>query len=153
MSQPVTLPGFSSLIQSATRPGFVLVVDDEPFFAEAAMEMLLHAGYLATFALDGRQALRELEATPAIDLLLTDVVMPGMDGFALAAKAATLRPELRVLYSSVHVELARGLTAIEEAKDRIIEKPYRQHALIAAVRQALGNRRPPMRALPDLPDA
>lgn len=133
-----TLQGGSASAQPARSPGFVLVVDDEPFFAEVAMEMLLYAGYLATFALDPRTALRELETRPAIDLLLTDVVMPGMDGFALAAEATALRPRLRVLYSSVHVDLARGLTAIDEAKNRIIEKPYRQQALIAAVRQALG---------------
>jgi len=119
------------------RPGFVLVVDDEPFFAEVAMEMLLHAGFHATVSLDPRAALRELEAQPAIDLLFTDVVMPGMDGFKLAAKAAALRPGIKVLYSSVHVDLARGLSAVGEDSERIVEKPYRQDALIAAVRKAL----------------
>jgi CheY-like chemotaxis protein len=123
----------------AGRPGFVLVVDDEPFFAEVAMEILLHAGYFATFALDARAALREIEANPAIDLLLTDVVMPGMDGFTLAAKASEMRPGLRILYSSAHVELARDLSAAGDAKQSIVEKPYRQDLLIDAIKKALAS--------------
>ena len=119
------------------RPGFVLVVDDEPFFAEAAMEMLLHAGYLATFALDARSALRALEANPDIDLLLTDIVMRGMDGFSLAQKAAEIRPGIRVLYSSAHIELARSLAAAGDGSEAIIEKPFRQDRLIDAVKIAL----------------
>src|SRR5690349_19790581 len=110
----------------SARAGFVLVVDDEPFFAGAAMEMLLHAGFLATFALDAKAALRELETNPDIDLLLTDIVMRGMDGFTLAQKAQEIRPGLRILYSSVHIELARSLTAAGGGYEAIIEKPFRQ---------------------------
>ncbi|HLG90312.1 MAG TPA: response regulator [Alphaproteobacteria bacterium] len=123
---------------SSARPGFVLVVDDEPFFAGAATEMLLHAGYLATFALDPKAALREIEANPDIDLLLTDVVMRGMDGFTLAQKAQEIRPGIRVIYSSAHVELARSLIAAGDGRDAIIEKPFRQDLLIDAVKIALG---------------
>ena len=123
---------------STVRPGFVLVVDDEPFFAGAATEMLLHAGYLATFALDPKAALREIETNPDIDLLLTDVVMRGMDGFTLAQKAQEIRPGIRVIFSSAHVELARSLTAAGDGGEAIIEKPFRQDRLIDAIKIALG---------------
>ena len=92
---------------------------------------------ISTFALDPRAALRELEANPDIDLLLTDIVMRGMDGFALAQRAAAIRPEIRVLYSSAHIELARGLTAAGDADQSIIEKPFRQNQLIDAIKIAL----------------
>ena len=121
----------------AARPGFVLVVDDEPFFAGAATEMLLHAGFLATFALDPKAALREIETNPDIDLLLTDIVMRGMDGFTLAQKAQEIRPSIRVIYSSAHIELARSLTAAGDGYEAIIEKPFRQDRLIDAVKIAL----------------
>ena len=127
---------------AALRPGFVLVVDDEPFFAGAATEMLLHAGYLATFALDPKAALRELETNPDIDLLLTDIVMRGMDGFTLAQRAQEIRPGIRVIYSSSHIELARSLTAAGDGYDAIIEKPFRQDRLIDAIKIALAPSRP-----------
>jgi len=96
----------------APEPGrtpYILVVDDEPFFAEVALEMLLRAGYLATFALGSRAALSALTDNPEIDLLFTDVVMPGADGFALAAEARRIRPGLPILFrASMSTSRASG---------------------------------------------
>ena len=115
----------------------ILVVDDEPLVAELAVETLLHAGYLVTFALDAASALKILQENTEIELLFADVVMPGTDGFKLAAQAAKLRPGLKVLYASGHVDLARQLIAVGEAPGQILEKPYRPSELVIAVRTTL----------------
>ena len=108
---------------STVRPGFVLVVDDEPFFAGAATEMLLHAGYLATFALDAKAALREIETNPDIDLLLTDVVMPGgVSGLDLARDARRLRQDLKIVVVSGYL---RGDSRASEVSGlAFLEKPF-----------------------------
>lgn len=128
-------------------PEGILVVDDEPTIAEMATEALLHAGYFATFALDAESALDKLRHAARLNLLFTDVVMPRIDGFKLAAMATLMQPDLRVLYATGYVDLASRLTAAGEPRARIIPKPYRPGDLVAAVRMMLdGNRgRPPAR--------
>ena len=86
------------------RPDFVLVVDDEPFFAEVAMEFLLRAGYLATSPSTRARRAAQLEAIPRSTCCSPTSAMPGMDRFTLAAKAFEMRPGLRILYSSAHIE-------------------------------------------------
>jgi CheY-like chemotaxis protein len=122
----------------ASTPAFILVVDDEPAVAEMATETLLHAGYHASFALDAYSGMRALEQQPDIDLLFTDIVMPGIDGFRLADMATSRRPGLKVLYATAYVGLSRELLAAGEIHGRILDKPYRPAQLISAVREALG---------------
>jgi Response regulator receiver domain len=72
------------------------VVDDEPLVRSMARDILLGAGYRVLEAADGEQALRVAEEHPgAIQVLLTDVVLPGINGKELAARMAALRPETR----------------------------------------------------------
>ena len=118
-------------------PAHILVVDDEPLVAEFATETLLHAGFVASFALRATGALEVVSDAPQLDLLLTDVVMPDMDGFKLAAISTALRPNLRVLYASGYGELSNQLIAAGESPINIVRKPYWQGDLVTAVRQAL----------------
>ena len=126
------------MADSSGASDFVLVVDDEPMVAEMATEALLHAGYRALFALDAYSGMGQLERNTEIDLLFTDVVMPGIDGFRFADMATARRPRLRVLYTTGYVGLARELQAAGELHGGILDKPYRPDSLVAAVRRALG---------------
>lgn len=128
------------MVERSSRAEFVLVVDDEPFVAEMATEALLHAGYGAAFALDAYSGMRILEQHQEIDLLFTDVVMPGIDGFRLADMAVARRPKVKVLYATAYVGLARELGAAGELHGRILDKPYRPGDLVAAIREVLGHR-------------
>src|SRR5262249_19201854 len=125
------------MIERSSRPECILVVDDEPSIAEMAMETLLHAGYTAICALDAYSGIQALEQRDDIDLLFTDIVMPGVDGFRLADMATSRRPGLRVLYTTGYVGLARELQAAGEIHGRILDKPYRPDVLISAVRDVL----------------
>ena len=79
----------------------ILVVDDEALVRSLARDILLGAGYHVLEAEDGEQALRVAEEHPgAIHVLLTDVVMPGINGKELAARVAALRPDTRMIFMS-----------------------------------------------------
>ena len=119
---------------------FVLVVDDEPLVAELAAEALSAAEFRVEPVLNAHGALAALSRNPNIDVLFTDVMMPKIDGFRLAAMATTLRPDLRVLFASGYPRQARELALKVNVHERILEKPYRPGDLVAAVRMLLDDK-------------
>ena len=74
----------------------ILLAEDEAMLRIIAVEMLQDAGFEVFEAGDGEEALALLKATPGIGLLLSDVKMPRMDGYALIEASLALRPELKV---------------------------------------------------------
>ena len=116
----------------------VLVVEDEPSVREFAESILSQYGYRVTSAACGRDALELLEQGLACDLLFTDVVMPGgMNGRELAAAAADLRPDLKVLYTSGYTENAIVHQGRLDHGVQLLSKPYRRDELARRVRQVL----------------
>jgi CheY-like chemotaxis protein len=113
----------------------VLVVDDEPEILAIAAEILQEGGYRVIEAASPLRALDVLEHEPAVELLFTDVIMPGMNGFELAQRARALRPDLRVLYTSGYV---RDATEAPGAA-RMLRKPWRAAQLEDEVRHALAH--------------
>jgi CheY-like chemotaxis protein len=78
----------------------VLVVDDEPLVLEVTALMLKDLGCEVVTALNAEDALEKLSADKRIEILITDINMPGMDGYELAATAKRVREELRVIMLS-----------------------------------------------------
>jgi PAS domain S-box-containing protein len=110
----------------------VLLVEDERAVRKLTRELLEQEGYQVLEAGDGVEALQvAAQHRGAIDLLLTDVVMPRMKGPELAAKLAAQRPDLRVLFMSGHSERNGG------ALNGIMVKPFRPETLAQRVREAL----------------
>jgi signal transduction histidine kinase/CheY-like chemotaxis protein len=108
----------------AIGSGSVLVVDDKPDLCELATQALQSFGYQVMAACSGEEALPYLADTQlAIDLLLTDVVMPRMNGVDLAARAIELRPDLRVLYMSGHAPDPRH-RALFANDGAFLQKPF-----------------------------
>jgi PAS domain S-box-containing protein len=117
-----------------TATGTVLVVEDNPEVAEVSSSLLEDLGYRVTLARTAREALDRLESHPDVDLLFSDIVMPGgMDGVALARTVRERFPGIPVLLTSGYSR------AMEEARGRfpILAKPYTTTALASAVRSAL----------------
>ena len=116
----------------------VLVVDDDASVRTVVVQVLRGVGYTVIEASGGRDALDLLESDERIDLLFTDMVMPGeLSGSDLAARACARRPGLKVLFTSGHpLDLL-----VDEARlggpVPLLMKPYRGHALRDAVRRAL----------------
>lgn len=118
-----------------TKPK-VLVVDDDNGVRAIAVALLQDSGYHAIDTDNGPTALAMIESDKEIALLLTDCVMPGMDGRELAAKAATLRPDLPIIFASgVSCESYFGTSRPEGIN--FILKPYRQQELDDAIRAIL----------------
>jgi len=117
----------------------VLVVDDEAALVRVAVRILERAGYTTLSAAGGAEALQLLERHPGrVDLLMTDVVMPGLSGPELVRSAVALRPDLKVLYTSGYSDDVILRDAVHDKRARFIEKPYTAGALRLQVRQVLG---------------
>jgi len=115
----------------------VLVVDDEAPILGLVRTMLERAGYLVLEASTGSEALQIAAHHPnAIDLLLTDILMPEMDGFQLAQQLQAQRPGVRVLYMSGYLDvISRGAGGLGAAP--CIRKPFKQHALTEEIARVL----------------
>ena len=113
----------------------VLVVDDDDAVRATTSEVLSELGYAVRTAAGGKQALALLAEDPAIDVLLTDVVMPGMSGPALAREVNRLHPALPVLFISGYAD-PEGLTG-EALPGRLVLKPFRRAHLAAQIEASL----------------
>jgi PAS domain S-box-containing protein len=115
----------------------VLLVEDEDIVRDLACRVLERSGYTVLACADGLEAL-EVAASHSghIDLLLTDVVMPGLRGYEVAAKVVETRPEIRVLYMSGYAEEALVGSPVVTG-GALIEKPFAIDVLTSRVREAL----------------
>jgi CheY-like chemotaxis protein len=113
----------------------ILVVEDEPQIRELAVEVLRDAGHCVLEAARGCEAILLFEERPEIDLIFTDIVMPGIDGFKVADMAKVRRPEVKILYVTGFEHRTRNFLGIVHG--RILRKPYRQSDLLQAVEEAL----------------
>jgi signal transduction histidine kinase/ActR/RegA family two-component response regulator len=116
----------------------ILLVEDDVSLRHLALRVLRRAGYTVLEAQSSRQAIALGASHPGrIDLLLTDVVMPDLNGRTVAERLTTHRPDLRVLYMSGYTDddvMRRGITT---AQTQFMQKPFRPDELMSRVREAL----------------
>ena len=110
----------------------VLFVDDDDQVRAPIAELLAREGFRVFAAASAVEAMRILAREP-IDILFTDVVMPGQDGIALAKEARALRPEIRVIFATGYYSQA----AKAEQMGRLLFKPVRANEMRTALREAL----------------
>jgi len=115
----------------------ILLVEDDALVRQFAHGLLVGLGYQVVQAADGAQALAVLGGATPIDLLFTDVVMPGIGGRQLVDAARQLRPGLKVLYTSGYTEDAIVHHGRLDAGALLLGKPYRRAELAGKVRDAL----------------
>ncbi len=116
----------------------VLVIDDEPVVRELVVEVLEDAGYRVLQAIDGPAGLRVLESDARIDLLITDVGLPGgLNGRQVADAARTTRPELRTLFITGYAENAAVGNGHLDPGMEVITKPFAVATLSSKVREML----------------
>jgi PAS domain S-box-containing protein len=119
-------------------PETILMVEDEDGVRNVARRALESRGYRVLVAADGREARALAEdAAPAIDLLITDLVMPGMGGHELANLLRASRPGLRVLFISGYVDDQLVRRDLEEEGTAFLAKPFSLDQLAARVRAVL----------------
>ncbi len=127
---------------AASKPGrgdeTILLVEDEPNLRRLAREALESQGYSVLDAADGASAIQISNSYQSpIHLLLTDVIMPGMNGRELALRISSLRSETRVLYMSGYTENAIGHNGTLDEGISLLQKPFTLPALKAKVREML----------------
>lgn len=123
----------------ATEAAVILVTEDDPAVRQVVARALRGAGHTVHEAESGTTALALLDALPHLDLLITDVRMPGMQGPELVRHVLEARPGTRVLYmSGFSAELLdAGASAAGLAGITVLDKPFTVDTLIAAVRASL----------------
>jgi two-component system cell cycle sensor histidine kinase/response regulator CckA len=123
---------------SIGNPATILLVDDDEAIRRFVKRILLQQGFHVIEALDGAEALEVASAyAQPIDLLLTDVIMPKVNGLVLAQGLLQERPGLRVLYMSGYVE--KSILLAKYPESILLQKPFTPDALIAAVRHELAS--------------
>lgn len=124
--------------QSARGHETVLLVEDEEMVRGMTRTLLQKSGYRVLEARDGHDAVHVADShNGAIHLLVTDVVMPGMNGRDLQQKLAQRRPEMRVLFMSGYTDSALLRHGVLDAELTILLKPFQPEVFLSTVREVL----------------
>lgn len=125
--------------QTAPCATTVLVVEDDPDVQDLVAHYLVDQGYRVLTAANGEAALQILSGGETIELLLTDIVMPGsVDGLALAREAVRLRPTTKVLHVTGYGDRIAARAELA-SRGELLSKPFRQSELIARITRLLGS--------------
>jgi two-component system, cell cycle sensor histidine kinase and response regulator CckA len=127
---------------ASAEPGTetILLVEDESNLRYLARQFLEKQGYRVIEAADGAVAMQIAVAHEGvIHLLLTDVIMPGMNGRELAQRISEIRPNVKILYMSGYTENVIGRNGTLDAGVRLLQKPFTLHDLKSKVREVLNS--------------
>jgi CheY-like chemotaxis protein len=117
----------------------VLVIEDEPVVRGLIVEVLSDLGYTALEAADGPKGLEILQSRRRIDLLVTDVGLPGLNGRQVADAGRTIRPRLKVLFMTGYAENAAIASGFLEPGMQMITKPFAMEVLASRIRDMIGS--------------
>jgi CheY-like chemotaxis protein len=116
----------------------VLVAEDEPALREVTRRILARNGYQVIAVASGAEALTALtHQVDHVDLLLTDVIMPQMQGKELASRVLALHPDTRVVYMSGYTQGLLSAQGVLESGIHLIEKPFSETTLLTKVHEVL----------------
>jgi len=132
--EPTSVP---NSVHGARKNETVLVVEDEPVVRALIVEVLRELGYRAIEAADGPAGLAMLESKQAIELLITDIGLPGLNGRQIAEAGRGLRPNLRVLFMTGYAENAAIAPGFLEPGMTMITKPFAMDQLALRIRESL----------------
>jgi two-component system cell cycle sensor histidine kinase/response regulator CckA len=140
---PSTLSPDEPALSMRPRQGIetILVVEDEAPLRDLTRKLLRRHGYTVLVAASADEALQVFANTATIDVVLTDVVMPGSSGPELARQLVAQRPDLKVIYMSGYTEEAIVHHGVIRPGIAFVHKPFSGASLAAKVREVLGPQR------------
>lgn len=118
----------------------ILVVDDEVMIRDLCSHILLSEGYSVTVSSGGGFALEEVQRGP-VDLLITDIKMPGMDGLELFERIKKLKPDIVTIFITGHGTLDTAIESLMRGVEGFVLKPFTQEELLTAVDRAVNRSR------------
>lgn len=133
-------PPLADSLPRARSDEIILVVEDEDRVRHMSVDALRELGYTVVQASDGEQALALLTIQPHIDMLFTDIVMPGINGRVLADRARESRPDLKVLYTTGYTRNAIVHNGMLDPGVAFLAKPFTMDQLAGKVRQVLDDK-------------
>jgi CheY-like chemotaxis protein len=139
MNQPDETSADVTVFPAQPEHSTVLLVDDDEAVRSTTGMILETMGYSVVEAESGREALERLTGDDAIDLLLTDVAMPGMNGPELARQVRVLRPVMPIVFFSGYAD--PDAVAGNAIRQRMVRKPFRAAELVAQIEAALAEQR------------
>lgn len=119
-----------------TPRAHILLIEDEVFLRELLVENLQDAGYAVSEASDGSDALELLQSDRRIDVLLSDIKLPDMDGYQIAQAGHALRPELKVILMTGYAPTPLP-AALQAVVHGVLQKPFSLDALPQMIASAL----------------
>ena len=120
-----------------TAQSHILLVEDEMFLRELLIENLQDAGYSVSEASDGSAGMQALRSDRRIDVLLSDIKLPDMDGYQIARAGRALRPDLKVILMTGYAPIPLP-AELQPVVYGVLQKPFSLDALPAMVAAALG---------------
>jgi CheY-like chemotaxis protein len=135
--EPVAGPGPGLGPVDTSHASTILLAEDEPGVRSLVEHVLRNAGFTVVAAIDGREALDMAQNLGSIDLLLSDVMMPRLNGPDLAVALRKQRPDQRVLFMSGFTDDVLGERGIVSPDVELLTKPFTPDELVARVRQML----------------
>lgn len=115
----------------------ILLAEDDESMRNFLSMALERAGHSVRAAADGLEALAALDKDDSFDLLLADIIMPGMDGIELSQLAAKKRPGLKVMFITGFAAVAMGQRNPAHANARVLSKPFHLRDLVEQVESIL----------------
>ena len=115
----------------------ILLAEDDQSMRDFLTLALTKAGHNVTAKENGLEALEELEKNQSYDLLLTDIVMPGMDGIELSQRATNAHPNLKVMFITGFAAVAMGSKDIQRKEAKVLSKPFHLKDLVGQVNSLL----------------
>ncbi len=126
------------MVQEPAHPATVLLVEDDDAVRAVTRRALERYGYSVLAAAGGEEALDTMERYPGrIDLLLTDIMMPGMNGVEVAARVLEARPGIRVFYMSGYADQDLVGQGLLKPGTHFLQKPFTPQELGGRVREVL----------------
>jgi two-component system cell cycle sensor histidine kinase/response regulator CckA len=122
----------------ADTKGTVLVVDDEEPILVVASEILSYLGYSVLTSPSGEEAVKCLQGGAKPDVVLLDIVMPGMNGIQTMRKLREIEPGIPILVSTGYSDRGAAKSLSEEGVDGFVNKPYHIETLAKQIQRILG---------------
>jgi CheY-like chemotaxis protein len=123
-----------------TKPGVILLIDDDEQFLSVGREMLEYWGFKALLAYNGDQALELFQQHASIDLVIMDFNLPCRDGYQLLHQLQTITPQVKVIITSGFFAQSEIEKFLQAGVAGVIHKPFRATQLHAEIIKALGDR-------------